>query len=67
MPRPFWWFSGDSVRALRERLNAAGDTARLEVHLDGNDMTLDVVPADVIPAAPSPSINESHICPPVCP
>jgi hypothetical protein len=67
MSKPFWWFEGASVTALLERLTANPD-ARLEVHLDGEKMTFIVASKRADAAAPfDPPINESHICPPICP
>lgn len=65
--RPFHWFGPDSVAALREKLNAAGPGAILEVHQHGQDMTLWVVPAGIVALEGGGGVNESHICPPVCP
>jgi hypothetical protein len=66
--RPYWWYQGESVKKIRAELNAAGDEARIEVHLDGNDMTVHVIP----PVAPAGGgggggTNDSHVCPPSCP
>jgi hypothetical protein len=70
MSKPFWWFKGASVTELTERLNATPN-ARLEVHLDGEKMTLVVAPdgfdAASAKAPLDPPINESFICPPRCP
>lgn len=68
MARPFHWFSGASVAELQRQLGAAKDP-RLEVHQDGADMRLYVydqaTEADV--ATTNDGINESHVCPPICP
>jgi hypothetical protein len=69
MSKPYWWFNGASVSELTERLNNTPN-ARLEVHLDGEKMTLVVAPDNPAQAAAvhlDPPINESHICPPICP
>jgi hypothetical protein len=68
MSKPYWWFKGASVTELTERLNATPN-ARLEVHLDGEKMTLVVASDDPAAAATplDPPINESFICPPRCP
>jgi hypothetical protein len=68
MSRPYWWFQGATVAALRERLNAASPDAVLEVHLNGEKMTLDVVEPDAARGEERvTALNESFICPPVCP
>ena len=69
MARPYWWFQGDSVAALRNALEGAGENPRLEVHLDGQAMTLHVFHAGEIGelADGGGGINDAHICPPVCP
>lgn len=64
---PFWWFGAPTVRELYDRLGAAGpDTARLEVHLSGKKMTLEVI-ADSSTASRIQPLNDSHVCPPICP
>jgi hypothetical protein len=69
---PFWWFDAKATEKLREKLNAAGDGARLEIHHKG-DASIVVVDGSlhlvVVPAGQSSHdpINDSHICPPVCP
>lgn len=65
----FYWFRGESVRELASRLTAANpDTARLEVRLAGDKMTLTVVPESEVTASRiNPPINDSHVCPPQCP
>lgn len=70
----YWWFQGTAVRALAERLAEAGpDTARLEVRLTGDKMTLRVVAADAgrdagkNGAVAADDINDSRLCPPICP
>jgi hypothetical protein len=65
--KPFHWFEGETVEELRAQLNAAGAGARLEVRQHGEDMTLHVVPAGVVPLEGSGGLNKSHICPPDCP
>ena len=71
----FWWFHGASVVALTERLTACDPgTARLEVRVSADDkMTFRVMPAATTVAAltmqadPPADINDSHLCPPICP
>lgn len=65
---PYYWFQGASVRELVNQLEAAGpDTARLEVHTEGNSMTFLVLPGGVSPQSHDPRhINDSHLCPPDC-
>lgn len=67
MSRPYWWFAGDSLAELQRQLSA-GPVGRLEVHLDGKDMTFLVVPSEpaVLEGGGGP-INDSHVCPPSCP
>lgn len=67
--KKFWWFQGASVRELYSRLSGTNpDTARLEVHLTGDKMTLEViVDGGVEAASRTPPINESRVCPPICP
>lgn len=65
MSRPYWWFQGASVKQLRAELDAAGDSARFEVHLDGMNMTLHVIPE--VQVESHEGINDSHACPPSCP
>ena len=68
MARPFHWFGPVSVSALRQALNAASPDARLEVHQDGQDMTLHVKePVEAADGGGGGGINDSHICPPQCP
>lgn len=62
--RPFYWFQGPEIQTLIERLQAAGPDARLEVHLEGHDATLEVYPE---PTGEWPPLDNSHICPPQCP
>ena len=69
--RPYWWWQGASVAELITRLGVAGPNARLEVHIDAaQHATLVVVPpptgSDRVRPL-DPPINESHVCPPVCP
>lgn len=70
MSERFHWFRGATVDALRVHLNA-GPVDRLEVHQDGEKMTLVVVyahdEAAPIPGTRTEPLNESWICPPVCP
>ena len=66
--KQFWWFQGDSVNQLTTDLLEAGDGARLEVHLNGDAMTLFVKSGSAVVAeGGGGGINDSHICPPVCP
>ena len=70
MARPYFWFSGDSVRELRRQLDVVGDDARVEFHIDENNhATIEVrepTQEGIEPLRPLPAINDSHICPPVC-
>ncbi len=68
MARPFIWFGPASVQALRTALAAASPAARLEIHEEvHDDFTLRVVePGEVSPEGGG-GINESHVCPPLCP
>ena len=67
--KPYWWFQGATVASLKAALEAAGADPRLEVHLDGDKMTLLVVPAAgaTLSAPPYGPLDESHVCPPDCP
>jgi hypothetical protein len=69
-PQPYHWFKGASVRALYDRLAAAGpDTARLEVRQDGDKMTFRVVAdgeGEEDGKAAETDINDSFRCPPIC-
>lgn len=67
MAKPFLWFGPATVAELREQLNAVG-SARLEIHDDGRDATIVVVPEDADGARGQPlrPLNESHWCPPDC-
>lgn len=66
--RPYHWFQGASVRELYDRIGAAGpDTARVEMHIDGDKMTLEVIgAAEADRASRNPPINDSRLCPPIC-
>jgi hypothetical protein len=56
------------VAEFREKLNAASDDARIEVHQDGDKMTLHVVePVQAMDGGGGGGTNDSHLCPPVCP
>ena len=60
---PYFWFQGESVLELYERLSIIGPAvARLEVHTHGNRAYLEVIGDGY----DGPPINESHICPPDC-
>lgn len=65
--RKFWWFRGASVEQLKTHLSGVGPECRLEVHLDGDEMTLHVVPESLGPTEGGGSTNDSHVCPPHCP
>lgn len=68
MGTKYWWFQGASVRELYDRLGAHNpDAARLEVRINGDKMTLDVVGGGVEVAQRTPPINDSRVCPPICP
>jgi len=62
----FWWFRGASVDQLRVYL-AGVSSPRLEVHLDGDRMTLHVIPEATGPTEAGGFVNDSHVCPPHCP
>lgn len=66
----YWWFAGVTVRELVERLVAAGDAARLEVHPKGDALFLVVTRTDEDDDARDAKrlqpLNESHPCPPTC-
>ena len=67
--KPYWWFQGATVEKLTSDLQAAGADARLEVRLEGDHMTLQVVPAAGM-TTNGPlygPLDESHVCPPDCP
>jgi len=65
--RPFHWFKASTWQQLRDRLNAASDDAWLEVHQDGEAMTLEVVEPGQDAVARLVPLNESYRCPPICP
>jgi len=67
MSARFHWFQGASVVKLREALNAAGDGARVEVHDEEGDRMVIYVYAPDKAFAEGGGINDSFICPPVCP
>jgi hypothetical protein len=72
MARPFWWFQGDSVAALRIALEDAGPNPRLEVHIDpAQQMRLyvfrDGETGELAEGGGGGGINDAHICPPQCP
>lgn len=72
----FRWIRGATVDALRDRLNA-GPVDRVEFHeyvpTDPNSGGLHIVvvyasdESAPTPATPAAPLNESWICPPVCP
>jgi hypothetical protein len=65
--RPFHWFKATTWQQLRDRLIAASADAWLEVHLDGDKMTLQVVEPSADAVAQLAPLNESYLCPPICP
>lgn len=66
--RPYHWFQGSSVRELYDRIGAAGpDTARVEMHIAGEKMTIEVIrEGETDKASRNPPINDSRLCPPIC-
>lgn len=72
---PFVWFPPESTAALRDKLNAAGDGAILEVHPHGDSayyLYVRRAGASVGAVAldspdDDPPINDSKLCPPICP
>lgn len=69
--QPYHWFKGASVRALYDRLTAAGpDSARLEVRTEGDQMFFRVVAdgegSEVQATEDEGDINDSRRCPPIC-
>lgn len=70
--KTFHWFPVASTIELRDRLNAAGDAPRLEIHHGEHGQPLLVVKAGMtdggfeITDEPDP-INDSKVCPPICP
>lgn len=65
----FHWFTGESLESLawqlREYIEGFGaDHVRLEVRQHGDDMTLRVL-SDT--GEGDDPINESRLCPPICP
>lgn len=61
----YWWFEGVSVAALANYLTEAKNP-RLEVRVDAEQkMTFRVI-GDTRSAV-GPDINDSLICPPICP
>lgn len=70
MPDKFWWFQGTTVLALRDRLAKATDITILKCIPEGDKLLLDVVepvPTVVPEVSPAGPLNDSFICPPVCP
>jgi hypothetical protein len=63
----FWWFRGESVQQLIAHLIGVGPECRLEVHINGDAMTLHVIPESVGPSEAGGTTNKSFICPPFCP
>lgn len=67
-PAEYWWFRGASVHALAARLQDAGPDARLEVRIDAEDkMTFRIVVDGATASVAEEDINESWLCPPICP
>jgi len=67
MSDKFHWFRGATVDALKDQLNA-GNVDRIEVHHDGDAMTFHVIyGATPTPEVHATPLNESFICPPICP
>lgn len=59
----YHWFKAESVDKLKSALEAAGPGAELEVHQEGEKMTFKVMhPASVVA-----EVNDSFLCPPICP
>lgn len=72
MKQPYWWFQGATVRELFDRLERHGpDTAILTVEQKGDSLYLNVRPkghaADALLAECDEPLNDSRICPPICP
>lgn len=68
MPRPHTWFSPEATEKVREKLNAAGPGARLEIHGHWHEQTIYVVrPGEVLAEGSGGGVNEAHVCPPICP
>lgn len=64
----YWWFQGASVRELYDRIGTANpDTARLEARPSGDKLTFRVVAESATAEASTADINESKVCPPICP
>lgn len=60
--QPYHWFQGASVRELYDRIGRYGpDEAILKVFQKGTAMYFSVAGDD------DPPINESRLCPPICP
>lgn len=60
--RPYHWFQGASVQELYDRLGRYGPSeAILKVHQHGDAMYFSVDGDD------DPPINDSRLCPPICP
>ncbi len=60
---PFHWFGPNTCAALYALLDA-GPCQRIEVRGHGEKMTLTVVRPDGTAESP---LNESFLCPPICP
>lgn len=70
----YWWFPETSSLELARRIQNAGPGHRLEVRIDKKDaMTFRVVRSPLsqgiadAAGVVEPDINESWLCPPVCP
>lgn len=62
----YWWFDGDTVAALRNRLSGASDNAILKIVPKGRELFLEVIEPGQDAAARLAPLNESHVCPPFC-
>lgn len=61
------WFDGETFRAIRDRMNAAGPDARLVFNAPFNEhATVEVTEPGVDAAARLKPLNEAHPCPPQC-
>jgi hypothetical protein len=67
MADKFWWFQGATVLALRDRLAGATETTILKCIPEGDKLLLDVVEPITPDASTAGPLNESYICPPICP
>ena len=68
MKDQYWWFQGESVKELCDRLVVDPGAVRLEVRIDDEQrMTFRVVGGVQTRLHDDPDINDSHLCPPFCP